>query len=61
MKRLNVQVDNDLFEEVSDYAFRYRISRAAAVNCLLSYALEQIHLDYKLLDRDRKITHVSQR
>lgn len=53
LKRLNVQVNNDLFDEVTEYAFKYRITRSAAVNCLLTFALEQIDFDYQLLRSNR--------
>lgn len=47
MLRLNVSVADDLFHEVEEYAKRYRINRASAVSCLLSYALEKMTPDRK--------------
>lgn len=42
MQKLNVQVHDELFADVIRYMKKYRITRAAAVSFLLSYALEQL-------------------
>jgi hypothetical protein len=49
MQSLNVQVHDELFEDVLWYAKRYHISRAAAVSCLLSYALDQLKFEIQQL------------
>ena len=41
MFRLNVNIDSDLMKEVDAYAFKFRITRSAALNLLLTRALQQ--------------------
>lgn len=53
MVRLNVQVQDDLFDKILQYACRYRITRAAAVSCLLSYALEQLDFEISKIRANR--------
>ena len=53
MVKLNVQVQDDLFDKILQYAGRYRISRAAAVSCLISYALEQLDFEISKLHSTR--------
>ena len=53
MQKLNVQVHDDLFYEVEKYARKYRISRAAAVSCLLSLGIENSTIKKSMLISER--------